>query len=132
MLALGSKPRSVVLREQEDVTPPGAKRRDVDPDDVDSIEEVLSKAALFDFRLEVAVGRGEDARIEGRLHVAAYGPYRALLESSKELRLHARGHLANLVEKEGALRRLDEEAGAGLTGVRECTFHVTEKFALEK
>ena len=71
-------------------------------DDVDAVEEVLAEAPLLDLGLEVAVGRGDDARVERQLLVAADRADRALLQGAQQLRLHAQRHLADLVEEQGA------------------------------
>ena len=74
----------------------------MDAHDVDPVEEVLAEALLLDLGLEVAVGRGDDARVEGLLRVAAHRAHRALLQRAEQLGLHPRGHLADLVEEERA------------------------------
>ena len=54
-----------VLREKQDVAPARAERRHVNAHDVDPVEEVFAEALLLDLGLEVAVGRGDDAGVEG-------------------------------------------------------------------
>src|SRR5207249_2797418 len=78
------------LREEEDVAAARAERRRVDPDDVDSIEEILAELLLRDLALEIAVGRGDDPRVERDLGVAADRADGPLLEDAEELRLHPR------------------------------------------
>ncbi len=67
-----------------------------------------------------------DARVERLLLIAADRSHGSLLEGAQELGLHSRGHLADLVEEERALRGLDEEAGAGRARVGERAFDVAE------
>ena len=101
------------------MSPPRARSGGTcDAHDVDAVEEVFAEALLFDLGLEVAVGRRQDARVERLLRVAADGPDRALLQRAQELGLHARGHLADLVEEERALARADEEARAAQSARR--------------
>ncbi len=74
----------------------------MDTHNVDSVKEVLAKTLLFDFALQVSVGRRDDASIEGLLLIAPDGANRSLLKGPKELCLHASGHLADLVEQQPA------------------------------
>ena len=55
--------------------PRAAQRRQLEVDDVDAVVEVLAEAALLDRGLQVAVGGGDDARVEGHLGGAAQGPH---------------------------------------------------------
>jgi len=60
-----------VARQERDVVPALAQGRNVDPDDVEAVEEVRAEPALLNLRLEVAVGRGHHANVDpGRLLVA--------------------------------------------------------------
>src|SRR5205085_8263358 len=97
------------LGEEKDVAAARTEGRHVDADDVDAVEEVLAEALFLDLGLEVAVGGGDDAGVEGLLLVPADGSNGALLERAQELGLHSGGHLADLVEEEGAPAGLDEE-----------------------
>src|ERR1700722_13597434 len=62
--ALGFAAMQEALREQEHVVLPLPQRGDLNLDDVDAVIEVLPEAALLDLGVEVAVGRGDDARVE--------------------------------------------------------------------
>ncbi len=68
----------------------------------------------------------------GTSSLAADGAHRADLEGAKQLRLHLERHLAELVEEERALVRLDEEPLAVGAGVGESAADVTEQLALEQ
>ena len=121
-----------VLREMEHVAAALAERGHVDLHDVDAVVEVLAKALLVDLVLEVAVRRGDDARVERDLLVRANGADLALLERAQQLRLHVDRELADLVEEERAARRLDEETGALRLRVGEGAARVAEELALEE
>src|ERR1019366_1546780 len=66
----------------------------------DPVEGILAEALLLDLVLQVAVGRGDDPRVERDLRVAADRAGGALLQRAQELGLHAHGHLGDLVEEE--------------------------------
>ena len=87
---------------------------------------------LLDLAFEVAVGRRDDARVEGLLLVAADRPHRSLLESAQQLGLHACRHLADLVEQDRSARGPDEETLARGARVGECAAHVAEELTLEQ
>ena len=105
-------PLEEVLREQQDVAGACAQRRHRDRDDVDAVEQVLAEPLLLDLGLEIAVGRGDDARLERHLVVAADRAHLALLEHAQQLDLHLERHLADLVEEDRAAAGLHEQAGA--------------------
>src|SRR5438309_6026089 len=52
-----------VLHQPRDVAGALAQRRDVDRDDVESVQQVLAEPPLPDFLVEVLVGRGDDAHV---------------------------------------------------------------------
>jgi hypothetical protein len=76
--------------------PPG---RDLDRKNAQAVEKVLSEAALIDFLLEVAIGRGDDPDI----HFACQSvtdPFQfALLQHAELLGLHRERHFAEFVEE---------------------------------
>ena len=106
LLVRAGDPLQEVLREQQDVAGARAQRRHRNRDDVDAVEQILAEPLLLDLGLEVAVGRGDDARLERHLLVAADRADLALLEDAQQLDLHLERHLADLVE--------EDRAGAGL------------------
>src|SRR5208282_3865235 len=101
--------------QKQDVAPAHAEWRDLNSNDVDAIEEVLPEAPLRDLRVEVAVRRGDDARVKGDLGVPTDGADLPLLKDAQELRLHPGRHLADLVQEQRPLRRPHEESGPGLS-----------------
>src|SRR5690606_22248460 len=101
-----------MLREQEHVVAARAERRDVDAHDVDPVEQVLAETLLRDLLVEIAVRRGDDARVELELLRRPERANLALLQGAQDLRLHAHGHLADFVEEERALVRFHEQTRA--------------------
>jgi hypothetical protein len=77
----------------------------VDGHDVEAVVEVLAEAPGGDLLLEVAVGRGDEAHVDGDGLDAAHAVDLALLDRAQELHLHLDGDLADLVEEERARRR---------------------------
>ena len=75
-----------------------AQRRQLQPDDVDAVKEVLTELALLDQRRQVAVGRGEDARTGLERLGAAQRLVGALLQDAQQLDLQGGRKVANLVE----------------------------------
>ena len=73
--------------------------------------EVGAEAARVDLGLEVAVGGGDDAHVDGQAARRADALHLAALEHAQELRLQLEGELADLVEEDGA-------AGGGFEGAR--------------
>ena len=74
-----------------------AKRRDVERDDVEAIEEVCAKASRRDFVREVAVGCGDNAHVGVAVARCADAAEASLFEKLQELRLRLLRHLADLV-----------------------------------
>src|SRR5262249_52872670 len=75
-----------------------AGRRPVERGRVEAIHEVGAKASGPYLRLEIAFGRRDDARVDAVILERAHAPHFAGLEPAKELRLHRRRELADLVE----------------------------------
>ena len=68
---------------------------------------------MSDLRLEVAVGRGDEADVDARVRaVGADALDLAGLEEAQQHDLHARAHLADFVEEDGAVGRHLEQARA--------------------
>src|SRR4029078_7094655 len=72
------------LREDERGGAARSKRRHVDADEVDAVEEVLTELLLVHLGLEVAVRRRDDARVELDLGVAASQTNAALLQCTQQ------------------------------------------------
>lgn len=78
------------------------------------------------------MGRRDEPYVDPPLLVRADGAHRAALEDVQQLGLHRRRHLANLVEKERASRRLGHQPLAGGRRARERPLHVTEELTLQQ
>jgi hypothetical protein len=91
--------REEVFDEGGDVVAAVAERRDVERDDVETVEEVCAEAAGGDVLGEVAVGGGDDADVGLAVACGADAAEATLFEEAQELDLRLRGHLADLVEE---------------------------------
>src|SRR5580692_4344272 len=101
-------------------------------DDVQSEEEVLAKAPLFDRGLEITIRRRDDADVDRHLARRAEGSNGPLLQDAKELGLKRERHVADLVQEDRTPRRLRKEPHVRLLGIRKRAACVTEQLALEE
>src|SRR6185295_7097653 len=107
--ALDFLPEAGVVAAQEeigelrDVLGALAQRRQLDRDDVDSIEEIFAEAAVLHRLLEIDVGGGDQAEL-GLDRLAAADPLDvALLDRAQQLGLQVAPQSANLVEEQRAV-----------------------------
>ena len=89
-------------------------------------------APLLHLLLEVAVGRGDDAHVDGDLLLPADRLDAALLERAQQLRLQIDRQLADLVEEQRAAVGALERALAIRVGAGERAFDVTEQLRLDQ
>ena len=121
-----------VADEQRQVVAALAQRRQVDGDDVEAEVQVGPEAAILHALVEVAVGGGDDAHVDGDRLRAADARERALLEDAQQLGLRARVHLADLVEEDRAAVGALEVAELARVRVGEGAALVAEQLALEQ
>ena len=109
-----------------------AERANREADDVEPVEEILAEAAGADGVLEVAVGGGDDADVDGQGRgLAERGDFTGL-EEAEELGLEVEAELADLVEEEGAFAGGADEAGLVAVGAGEGAAAVAEELTLEQ
>src|SRR5690606_27234450 len=101
-------------------------------DAVQPVIEVLSERAALNLDLEIAVGRGDEANVDGARGDAAHADDLAALDDPQELGLRRCRHLGNLVEEDRAAIGRFEQSRLGLMSPRERTLLVTEQLALEQ
>ena len=108
------------------------KRRDVDPQHVQAVVEVLAEGAFGDLVEEVALGGGDDADVglDGRGAADALEDF--LLDRPQQFRLLRQGDVVNVVEIEGAAFGQIEAAFAALVGAGEGALLVPVKLALDE
>ena len=121
-----------MLRQERDVLPALAERRQRERHHVQAVEEILPEAPLAHHRLEVAVRGREHAEVHADRVVAAHPLEGALLEDAEELRLEVERHVAHLVQVKGAAVGQLQLPELPLLGVGERASLVAEELALEK
>ena len=77
-------PGEEVAREKGDVLPAVPEWWQVDPDHVEPVEKVLAKRPIAYGTLEVAIGRGHDAQVDGDGAVVAEAPDAPFLQHAQE------------------------------------------------
>src|SRR5207244_9956604 len=82
-----------VCHEERDVLPPLAKRREMDRDHVQAIEEVLAEHPVSDGLRDLAVRRGDQPHVDLDVARVADAADLALLDRAQELDLYRRGDL---------------------------------------
>ena len=114
-VALGVDALQNVIDQQAEIARPLAERRQAQNADCQPMEQVLSKALLGDFVLQVPIGGGNDANVDG------LGPCRAepldspFLQAAQEFDLGGQGQLTDFVEEQAAGVSRFEIAGFGLS-----------------
>src|SRR5207249_317608 len=93
------------IREQRNIFRPLTQRRQLDRDDVDSIEQVFAEPAVLDGLLQVDVGRGDETELRFDRLGSADALDLAFLNRAQQLRLQIEPEVADLVEEERAVRR---------------------------
>ena len=91
-----------VLGQMRDVARPIAQRREQDREDVQAVIEILSKRAVGDLLLEIAVGGRDDADVDLDRLGAAHPLELALLQHAQQLDLDVQRQVAHLVEEQRA------------------------------
>ena len=109
-----------------------AQRRHDDREAADAEHQVLAEPAGADLGFEIAVGRGDDARVGRDLGGAADARDHLALEHAQQLGLQRERHLADLVEEQRAAVGGFEEADLALVGAGERAALVAEQLALEQ
>jgi hypothetical protein len=127
-----SELREEAKGEGGDVLASLAQRRQVDLDDLQPVVEVLAETPFAHLALEVAVGRGDDAHVDGERLGAAHPLEGALLQDPQHLRLRLRGHVADLVEEDRAAVRGLEAPDPARLGAGERPLLVAEQLALDE
>src|SRR5882762_10647458 len=128
---LAGVPRGEVLRQERNVLPPLAQRRNADGDDVEPVEEILPEPPRFDGLPEVLVGGGDHARVHLDGSALPHPADLAFLQDAQELSLDARADVADLVEKQGPAGGLLEQPAPGAGGAGEAAAGMAEQLTLE-
>src|SRR5260221_6428082 len=94
--------------EQDRIARPFRQRGYFHDDLGQPVVQVLAEGAGGDHRIEILVGRADDARVDGNRLAATDALDHPFLEETQELDLERQGNVANLIEEQSAaLRKLD-------------------------
>src|SRR5262245_27318382 len=129
---LGVEPVDEVVDQHRDVAATLAQGRHREVYDIETVKEILAEAAGVDLPLEVAIRARDDPGVHrGRLGTTDRQDA-LVLDDPQQLDLKLQGHLADLVQEEGAVAGRHEETRIRLHGGGEGAAEVTEELALEQ
>src|SRR4029078_994950 len=106
-----------------------AGRRNIELEYGESVIKIFAEPAFADEFTQVAVGGGDDAAIHGDFLGFGNRQRGMTFENSQKLGLAVEGHLADLVEEQGAGVGLSKEAGVVGLCAGEGAFFVAEELA---
>ncbi len=109
-----------------------AQRRQLDVEDVQTIEEIVAQMALRDGVFRGFVGCGQHANVDRGFALAAQAAKLAVFQHAQQLGLGGNRHLADFVEQQRAAFGQFEAADAALERAGECALFVTEDFAFDQ
>ena len=118
--------------QQRNVFRPLAQRRHADGKHVEPVVQVGAEFLLVHQRLQVAIGRRDQARIGAQRARRSQPLELALLQHAQQLRLQFQRHFADLVQEHGAVMRQLEAADALRNRARKRAALVPEQFALQQ
>jgi hypothetical protein len=121
-----------VVDQERDVAGPVSEGRDLQGHDGEPEEEILPEPLLRHGLLKILVGGGDEPDVHGEGRGAADALEGLLLEDTKNLRLNARGQIADLVQEEGPLVRHLELARPGGGGAGVGALLVAEQLVLQE
>src|SRR4051794_22708316 len=89
-----------MLRQKWNVILALAQRRQVNRDDVETIQQVFAERPRMNSLVRVFVGGGQQAHVNGNLVRTAKTAHPSLFKHAQQLRLQERRHLAYLTQQE--------------------------------
>ena len=125
-------PRDEVVHERRDLVAAFAQRRNAQPDDIQAVEQIFAEPTVVDRCLEVGVGRGDDADVDGQRRGLAERGDLARFEEAEQLGLQIEAQLADFVEEEGAAAGGADEARVVAVGAGERAAAMAEELAFEQ
>jgi hypothetical protein len=125
-------PLHEIVGEDWDVTLALAKRRKLEPCDVQSIEEVGPKPIVGYRRLQGRVCPRDDAGVKSAFLRPSQTAETSVFYDPEELSLELKGQLGNFVEEYGTGSGNLEEAAFQRAGIGKCTRLVAKQLTLEQ
>src|SRR5262249_626566 len=121
-----------ILGQQPDILFSLPKRRQVNPNNVEPVEEILSKVLLDDFVLKRLVRCGNNAYVCLDCRVSTNTRKFSLLKYTQYFALNRQGHISNLVQEKRASVALLKSADSLRGSSGKCSPLVAEQFALQQ
>src|SRR5260370_10118586 len=118
--------------EETDVRHALTERRDLDGDDIETIQQIKSKSSVANRLIKISIRGGDHADADPDRSAAADWLELLLLEHAEQLYLGVERELANLVEKNRAAMGELEPADALLDRPSKRAFDVSEQLALDE
>jgi hypothetical protein len=87
-----------VRGQRGDVVATFAKRWNLNGENTETIEQILTEAPSFNLLIQVAIGRSDDSYVDLARARVAHPFQLLLLQDAKQLRLHRQWHFANFIE----------------------------------
>ena len=106
------------LRQRDQIFLVLAQRRQLNVEDIQTVEQIVAQMALGDRVLRLFIGRSQHAHIDRGFALAAQAAQLAVFEHAQQLRLRADRHLADFVEQQRAAFGQFEAADAALRALR--------------
>src|SRR5438270_8113570 len=129
---LGGEAAKEVISKKIDVAAARAKRRHLQRQHIQSIEEIFAEVARLHLRFEILVRRGDHAHIHFDGLLAADALKRLLLQNAQHFRLRLETHVADLVEEERAAVGELELSFPLVDRAGEGALAMTEQFRLDQ
>ena len=112
---LSSSPEGEKLGQQADVIPPLPQWRQPDANNIDSVEQITTKAAILNHCIDIAGRGGNDPNIDRDLLASANPTNSPLLQHPQQFGLEGWWQFSNLVEEQCApVSHLNQADAAGI------------------
>src|SRR5439155_46992 len=120
-----------IVDERGDLVAAFAQGRDLEPDHVEPIEQILAKTSFLHSMFEVGVGGGDDADVDRERSRFAKRTDLARLQEAQQLRLEIEAELADLVEEQRSIPGASDDAWVVAVGSGKRAAAVAEQLAFE-
>src|SRR5215469_3657846 len=126
--SFSGKTGNEVLHQNGNIFCAFSERRDVDREDLESVEQILSKCPCSNRFLQIAVSRCQDTHIHPNWFIAADTLELPFLQNAQQGNLRLERQFSNLIEKDGTPLCQLELAQPTLQSPSEGAFLVPEQF----
>ena len=119
-------------REGQDILNPLPERRQLECDDVEPEVQVFTKCSPCDLFFEIAIGRGDQAKIHRDIFRSSDSSKGAFLQNAKQLPLHPQIEIADLVQEQRAALGAIQKAKLALMGACKRAAFMSEQLAFKQ